>query len=735
MAHQDDALISFSDEPETPDSSAPSAVWQVLIVDDEPDVHAATKLALKGIQVQGRNIAFAHADSAARALQLLSQPNDFAVAFIDVVMESEDAGLRLVHQIRETLNNQALRIILRTGQPGYAPEIDTIRQYDINDYRTKSELTQVRLFTCLTMAVRSYAQIRQLEAGRHGLEQILAASVELGKPVGLKKFASGVVTQLCALLNVDAQCLVCAAMSEPDQTPYILAAAGSYGAWIGLPLQDIPEPRVRDTLQQTLRTRQHCLNDGATLYFQGYNGQALAAFVDVQRPLQALEKELLEVFCSNISVAFENLQLYLNINNLAYNDTLVHLPNRNAMVAAIDTRKPGQETVALVDLDGFADINSVLDDGFGDAVLQSVATKLRAAFPEETMVARLGGDLFGLYGPASQVTPECIATVFSAPFTVDSGEPLRLSATTGLMRLPPQAESGVAILKHAGAALKQAKRLQRGKALYFEAIQADAARDRMQMLNRLRTSFSEERLFLHYQPFINLRDGRVVGAESLLRWINHEGQFVPPDQFIPVAEQSGLMIPMGEWVARTAMRWRASLHEHVDENFRVAINVSRTQFAEPDFAQKFLAILEETGLSGPQVEIELTESVAIENLEELAVKLQALRGQGIRVAMDDFGTGYSSLSVIQRLQLDHLKIDRSFVSGDRAGVESFEIARTVIAMADHLSLTTIAEGIETQAQCNALLSAGCQEGQGYLFSRPLGEADFLQWLQARRNSR
>src|SRR6185437_6206867 len=155
MAYTDDALIPFADDELAESGQASSAtVWQVLIVDDEPDVHAASKLALKGIQVEGRSIAFSHAHTAAQAMELLAQPNDFAVAFIDVVMESDDAGLQLVRQIREALDNQALRIILRTGQPGYAPEIDTIRQYDINDYRTKSELTQVRLFTCLTMAVR-----------------------------------------------------------------------------------------------------------------------------------------------------------------------------------------------------------------------------------------------------------------------------------------------------------------------------------------------------------------------------------------------------------------------------------------------------------------------------------------------------------------------------------------------------------------------------------------------------
>lgn len=726
MAHSGDEAFVFLDE--SAPAASVQAVWQVLVVDDEPDVHAATKLALKGMQVQGRALAFSHAHSAAQARELLERRQDFAVALVDVVMESEDAGLQLVRHIREQLGNSALRIILRTGQPGYAPEIETIQRYDINDYKTKSELTQVRLHTSLTMAVRSYAQIRQLEAGRRGLEQILAATTELGKPAGLHKFAGGLVTQLCALLNVDEQCLVCAAMHEPERPPYVLAAAGGYGSWIGMPLEAIPEPRVRARLLQTLQARRHSFEDGASLFFQGTHAQALAAFVDVDRSLDVLERGLLEVFCGNISVAFENLQLYLDINDLAYTDPQVGLPNRNALVAAIEARGPQPGVVALLDIDGFADINSVLDDSFGDAVLQAVARQLRAAFDARTLVARLSGDLFGLYGPAQEVTPERVARVFSQPFAVRDGELLRLSATAGLAQLNGPGASGPSVLKNASAALKQAKRFARGKALYFEAAQADAARDRMHLLNRLRASFSGQHLFLHYQPFVHLHSGRIVGAECLLRWRGTDGCFVPPDQFIPIAEQSGLMVPIGEWVVRTALKWRLGLRERVAPDFRVAINVSHMQFVEPDFVPKFLAALDEVGVPGTQVEIELTESVAIENMERLAAKLRQLRERGVRVAMDDFGTGYSSLSIIQSLELDQLKIDRSFVSGAQAEAGAFEIARTIITLAAHLRLPTIAEGIETEAQRQAMLAAGCEEGQGYLFSRPLDEMAFAQWL-------
>lgn len=706
------------------------APWRILLVDDEPDVHAATRLALKGLQIEGRDLAFTQAHSAAEAVALLAKDDDFAVAVIDVVMESDAAGLGLVRHIREVLANRAMRIILRTGQPGYAPEIDTISAYDINDYKTKSELTRVRLFTSITIAIRSYAQIQQLEAGRRGLEQILAATAELGKPAGLNRFAAGVVTQLCALLSVQEEGLVCAATEGPDSSPYILAAAGEFAPWIGLPLASVPAPRVRACLEKALRDGHHCFESGASLFFRGTRKQALAAFVDLPRPLSGIEHGLLRIFCSNISVAFENLQLYQAINELAYGDALVKLPNRNALLASIEAREAVQNTIALVDLDGFSDINSILDDGFGDRVLSAVALRLRAGFSGAVCVARIGGDLFGLHGSAEEVVPERIDRIFAEPFEFEDGEPLRLSATCGLVRLDEaeQVLPAVEVLRNAGAALKQAKHFQRGKAVYYKKELADAARERMHLLSRLRAAFSSDRLFLYYQPFVNLQDGRIVGAECLLRWRTDGGGFVPPDRFVPLAEQSGLMVAIGEWVVRTALRWRASLNGLVAEDFRVGINVSHVQFSEPDFVPMLLAALEGYGVAGHQIELELTESVAVENIELITAKLNELHRLGISVAMDDFGTGYSSLSILQRLHIDRLKIDRSFVSGPQASFEPYGIARTVIALAGQLRLHTIAEGIETEEQRVALLAAGCGEGQGYLFSPPLDDAAFRRYL-------
>ncbi len=729
--HTDNDLLVFIEDLEpSPDLNGP--VWTILIVDDEPDVHRATMVALKDIQIEGRRLDYLHAYSAAEArIQLDSHP-DISVALLDVVMETDDAGLQLVHHIRETMGNKALRIILRTGQPGYAPELDTIRTYDINDYKTKTELTQARLYTSLTVAIRSYSQIQQLEANRHGLELIVESCTELSKPTGLSRFAEGIVTQLCALLGISEKGLVCAAAETANSVPYILAAAGSYSAWIGQSLLDIPDEQVRREIGLSITERRHRFGKTTCLFFNVPGDHLLAAYVEVNRHLGDMEQKLLEVFCSNISVAFENIRLYQRISNLAFEDPLLKLPNRNSLLSSIELRDDDCNQLALVDIDGFADINSILDQDFGDAVLDTVASRLRDGFAPEVVVARIGSDVFALLGPESEVSAERIHEIFAVPFGVGQ-QHLRLSATTGLVRLEKDSRKGVELLRNAGVALKQAKSFSRGKSTFFEPALAIAARERIEMLNRLRQAFSCERLFLNYQPLLELATQKIVGAEALLRWKTEKGEFIPPDQFIPLAEQSGLMVPIGDWIMRSALQYLKHIVSLGHVSFRMAINVSHTQFREPDFVDKLLSAIREYDVRPGNVEIELTESVAIDNVAQITEKLSRIKESGISVAIDDFGTGYSSLSILRQLHVDRLKIDRSFVSGPDSHRGDFSIAEMILNLTKQLGLATIAEGLEEQWQVEKLYSMGCTEGQGYFFSKPISADQFERLLSTTAN--
>ncbi|WP_348691475.1 putative bifunctional diguanylate cyclase/phosphodiesterase [Acidovorax soli] len=729
----DDDLLEFVDGPEgaaESTSGSPAVPWQVLIVDDDADVHKATELAMQGLLIEGRPLSFLHASSAAQAHELMRREHDLAVVLLDVVMESEDAGLQLVRQIREDLNQHAVRIVLRTGQPGYAPEIETVQAYDINDYKTKSELTRTRLYTVLTAAVRSYRQICALEANRRGLEMIVESSTSLSRMRGLSRFAEGVVTQLCALLGILPEGLVCAQVGgDAGDEVRIIAAAGQYSGLIDRPLSQVKIVNVRNRLERCLSEHRNLYDDGTCLYFGMGEGRAMAALVDVGRELSDLDQQLLRAFCSNIAVGFENVVLYSQLLDQAYNDPLLRLPNRNRFVELLDKnlKDPAGVTLALIDIDDFSDINDAFGHHFGDQVLQAVVHRLSDMLGLSTAMARVGADTFGVLGEHAKVCPETVSAVFGEPFVV-AGERLQLSATTGLVRLGESRAIGSELLLDAQIALKRAKQQQRGASQYFSAAMGSDARERFKLLKGLRAGFEENRLFVVYQPQVELVSGRVIGAEALLRWRTDDGRYIAPDQFIPLAEQSGLIIPIGEFVLRTACHQLKRLQALGHADFRMAVNVSMAQFRHPRFLDTLSRALSDSGVAGQNLELEITESMAMEDAELVLRLLAGIKRLGFSVAIDDFGTGFSSLSQLRQLQVDRLKIDRAFVQEAQSSTAGSTIAQMVVNLGHGLGLTVIAEGIETEEQRQYLIGLGCHEGQGWLFAKPMPVTDLEAFL-------
>ena len=729
----DDDLLELLDDPEHNEHEhrPQNRPWRILIVDDDGDVHKATELAMQGLTVEGQPLVFLHASSAAQARHVLGTEEDLAVVLLDVVMESEDAGLQLVRHIRDERRMNAVRIVLRTGQPGYAPEIETVQAYDINDYKTKSELTRTRLYTVLTAAVRSYRQICALEANRRGLEMIVESSTSLSRMRGLSRFAEGVVTQLCALLGILPEGLVCAQVSNDTQGEVrIVAAAGQYSGLIDRPLAQVKIPEVRERLERCLREQVNLYDDGTCLYFGMGPGRAMAALVDVGRELDELDQQLLRAFCSNIAVGFENVVLYSQLLDQAYNDPLLRLPNRNRFVELLDKnlKDPSGVTLALIDIDDFSDINDAFGHHFGDQVLQAVVHRMSDLLGLNTAMARVGADTFGVLGEHGKVCPETVQAVFTEPFIV-AGERLQLSATTGLVRLGESTAVGSELLLDAQIALKRAKQQQRGSSQYFSAAMGSDARERFKLLKGLRTGFEESQLFVVYQPQVELESRRVIGAEALLRWRTTDGRFIPPDQFIPLAEQSGLIIPIGEFVVRTACQQLAKMRALGHDSFRMAVNISMAQFRHPGFIDTLARALKDAGVEGQHIELEITESMAMEDADLVLRVLADIKQLGFSVAIDDFGTGFSSLSQLRQLQVDRLKIDRAFVQEAQSSTAGSTIAQMVINLGRGLGLTVIAEGIETEEQCQYLIGLGCHEGQGWLFAKPMPAEDLQAWMK------
>lgn len=698
--------------------------WRVMIVDDDADVHASTTFALGGLELHGRPVAFLHAYSAREARAMLARETDLAVILLDVVMEQADAGLHLVRHIRSDLDMQDVRIILRTGQPGYAPEMDAINGYDINDYRTKSELTRTKLCTAITAALRSYEQIRELATGRNALARVIASSAALLSLHGVISVSSGVLDQLAGLIGQPRTGVLCALQ---DGVVEVLASTGR-GFVAGCPAE-LAIRAARDARASQIAP------DSIALFFPGKSGCDFAAWMPLQRPLDPVYHDVLAVFGAQVTVCLENARLVAHLHDSAFHDKLTGLPNRSRLVELVDATLNGHHrdgsVLALIDIDHFAETNDALGHQFGDLLLVAVSQRLASLLifgPHPNLrLARVGPDIFGVLGPDQAVNPGLLHQLFDAPYSID-GQHVQLSATIGLVRLSEHDGNSAEALKDADIALKRAKSQQRSGHFYFSRSMGIEIRERVRMMHALRTGFQQGELFLMYQPQVELVSRRPIGAEALLRWTTADGQCIPPDRFIPIAEYSGLIVQIGEWVLREACAELVRIHAAGYTDFTISVNVSLVQFRHPHFLCMLEAALRDTGAPARHVELEITESMAMEDPEQLAALLARVKLTGVCIAVDDFGTGFSSLSHLQRLHVDRLKIDRAFVTEITNSARGSSIAEMVIQLGENLGLSIVAEGVEDERQAQVLQALGCPLAQGYLFSRPLVPQGLMNWL-------
>jgi diguanylate cyclase (GGDEF)-like protein len=721
-------------EDASPVLPAGSTCWKVLVVDDDADVHQATEYALKEVRILGRPLRLFHAHSAAQAKVILAQQSELAVVLLDVVMETSDAGLHLVDYIRTNCGLSEPRIVLRTGQPGYAPELQVFERYDINDYRTKSELTITRLIATLLAAIRSYHQIRTIAENRRGLELIVRAAPGLMELYAINTFAEGVLTQIAALLSLPIDGVVCTQRDFSNQDElHVVGAAGRLAKYLGLPLAQMLDSEVPRLIGEAMQQRRHVFGPKHTVLYLKSGAMEGAIYLEAAYALRHTDRSLIEVFATNISAAYGNVRLVERLNEAAYLDSLTGLANRSGFIRILEDRAPQQEeqVVAVIDVARFSDINDGLGHDFGNKLLQSVAHRLRRELPEDCLLGRVAPDVFGVLGPQREVNPQRLLDLFNEPFQSDE-QLLPLAVSMGLFRIQGGNISGLRILSHAYIALNLAKHSLSAVYEYFTPEMSEAPRQRLRIIGDLRRAFAQRQLALWFQPLIELQTGAVWGMEALLRWPDGQGGFVqPPSVFIPLAEYSGLIVDIGYWVLEKACMVLRSLRDTDNPPPRVAVNVSIVQFRSADFVARIVSILDRCAVRAEELELEITENLAMEDPRHVLATLTELKQAGVTVSLDDFGTGYSSLSRLDRLPIDRLKIDQSFVCeiGKMAGQE---LAGTIAALGHKLRLITIAEGIETVEQAAYLREIGCDVGQGYLLARPMPAPALRQWLQLKR---
>ncbi len=425
-------------------------------------------------------------------------------------------------------------------------------------------------------------------------------------------------------------------------------------------------------------------------------------------------------------------------------DPLTQLPNRRMFHDRLDhdimkSRRDGQRIAILfIDLDHFKEINDTLGHHQGDVLLVDAARRIRSCVRESDTVARLGGDEFTvILSDLSEVTPvdaiaQKILNVLQAPFQLGE-EQAFVSASIGITLYPDDARDIDDLLKHADQAMYAAKGAGRNRFSYFTPALQVAALNRMRLTNDLRSALKGDQFRVFFQPIVHLRTGKIHKAEALIRWQHPQRGLVSPMEFIPLAESSGLILDIGEWVfkesARWAKRWRA---EH-DARFQVSVNQSPLEFQrEGKGYEGWFEHLDALGVGGDAVVVEITEGLLLDASTGVTDKLLALRDGGIQVALDDFGTGYSSLSYLKKFDIDYLKIDRSFTRNLAPNTSDMALSEAIIVMAHKLDLRVIAEGVETQQQCDLLREAGCDYGQGYLFARPMPGEEFDALLRSQK---
>jgi diguanylate cyclase (GGDEF)-like protein/PAS domain S-box-containing protein len=469
------------------------------------------------------------------------------------------------------------------------------------------------------------------------------------------------------------------------------------------------EFRQHEGLQTARETRRHVTADGRLI------DVAIEA-----RPLRYNDRD------ACVAVAFDmtdRKRAEQRILHLAWHDALTDLPNRAALDAHFSqvldqaSQRDGSFAVLCIDFDRFKEINDLFGHSMGDKTLLEASRRLQAA-AQGAFLARVGGDEF-IAVTASDPMPssaELLAHRLRAAFEADieiDGHSFELDLCVGIAVYPRDGNDARSLLANADAALYRAKHEGRGAIRFFTAAMDQQLRDRRALERDLKSAVGNGELFLEYQPQRH-SSGDIIGFEALVRWNHPQRGIVPPAEFIPIAEESDLIVEIGEWVLREACReagtWHGSLH--------VAVNVSAIQFRRGDLQHLVQTVLRESGIAPAQLELEITEGVLIENVERATAMLNALKKLGVRIALDDFGTGYSSLSYLQSFPLDRIKIDRSFVASLCRADRSLAIVRAVIGLAHGLGLPALAEGVETNEQLQTLLREGCDEMQGYLIGRP-----------------
>ena len=508
-----------------------------------------------------------------------------------------------------------------------------------------------------------------------------------------------------------------------------------------IPLQQLVPPSWRERMQEKLDARAD--NDELNA-FEGKLARLDGTEIDVEIRRAVFQYEGAPAIQTVIRDITRRKDYEEQLRRQAMYDALTGLPNRSLLMdrleqaIAVAQRQRNAVFVLFFDLDRFKYVNDTLGHSAGDELLRVISARMSECVRKCDTLARLGGDEFVMLIDGikdEQVVPVLVQRLMDAickPAML-AGQEVALTCSVGISVYPHDAHDAHTLLKYADTAMYQAKEKGRNTSERYVAEMHSRVNEHLVLESQLRRALERDELLLYYQPLLNLRSGRIIGAEALVRWKHPELGMVPPVRFIPLAEETGLIIGIGEWVLRTACRQTKAWHDAGYKDLRIAVNFSAQQLVRAQFDNEVAAALADSGLPPQCLELELTESVSMKHPERTVALLARLKAMGVSIAIDDFGTGYSNLSYLKRFPVDKLKIDRSFVSGIATNAEDSQLAQAIVAMARSLHLTVVAEGVEEASQVALLRSYGCDQLQGYYFSPPVAADAFTDMLRDGRS--
>jgi diguanylate cyclase (GGDEF)-like protein len=511
---------------------------------------------------------------------------------------------------------------------------------------------------------------------------------------------------------------------------------------------EIDSPMPSPKRIQSILTEISGINDNLTRIENQFVGAVSDASRTTYRLLQSIMLAatpglLMLGIALSLRILQQRKRMEERVNHMAFHDELTSLPNRLMLSQRLDQalsrhrRGGSQLAILFLDLDRFKVINDSLGHETGDVLLRQVADRLRTQSRDGDTVARMGGDEFVVlienYGNITDISmrAERLVEQLSAPYVLGSNN-CHVTVSIGISVFPADGSDAQALLKAADVAMYRAKDTGRDSYLFYSAAMNVHTVERLELESDLRHALERQEFLLHYQPKVEVATGLITGVEALLRWNHPRRGLLSPMEFIPLAEEIGLIVPIGEWVLATACARTKAWQDQGLPKLDVAVNLSARQFNDPMLLPRLTGIIRRSGLDPSNLELELTESLVMSHGEGAVAVLQKLKSIGVRIAIDDFGTGYSSLAYLRRFPIDTIKVDRSFIRDIPADAGDKQITRAIIAMAHGLRLRVVAEGVETAGQLKFLRSQRCDTAQGYFLHRPLPEAEVAAVLQLNR---